>query len=220
MSRTALISIVFKSSKPPASYSISVQPTDTIASIKTLLASQPTAPPADAQRLLLKGKALADGKLLKEYSIKDGDIVNLMVKPGFDWNPTKPTAAPPSPLSSPSFAPSPSSMDQKLSPALNSDAKPHKRGHQRIPSVVLSPSRSSENLAEKPMDITLTLDNTSPSLPSETLSTYHNTVAKPEFWERLHKFLKYVFTFVFRCCLDTMYVQIRIPKGWRCSSRV
>jgi len=190
---SASISVVFKSLKPPASYSISIQPTDTIASIKAFLASQPTAPPADVQRLLLKGKALADNKLLKEYNIKDGDIVNLMVKPGFVWDPTKPAAAPaatPSPLPSPLLSPSPSSIDQKLSPTSNSDVKPAKKGHQRIPSVVLSPSPSSENLREKPMDITLTLDNTSPSLPSESLSTYHNTVAKPEFWERLHTFLR------------------------------
>ena len=40
--------------------------------MKTQFAAEPSAPPADAQRLLFKGKALADGKLLKEYNnIKD-----------------------------------------------------------------------------------------------------------------------------------------------------
>ena len=34
----------------------------------------------------MKGKALADSKLLKEYSVKDGDTVNLMVKAGVEWN--------------------------------------------------------------------------------------------------------------------------------------
>ncbi|KAJ7275594.1 hypothetical protein C8J57DRAFT_1177257, partial [Mycena rebaudengoi] len=37
-------------------------------------------PPADIQRLL-EGKALADNKLLREYSTKDGDTLNLLVKP-------------------------------------------------------------------------------------------------------------------------------------------
>ena len=60
-----------------------MQPTDTIQAIKAQLASEAGAPPADVQRLLLKGKALADAKLLKEYDVKDGDTVNLMVKPGF-----------------------------------------------------------------------------------------------------------------------------------------
>ncbi|KAG6868079.1 hypothetical protein C0993_007756 [Termitomyces sp. T159_Od127] len=72
---------------------------------------------------------------------------------------------------------------------------PHtpKRSHQRIPSVVLSPSPSGESqVAEK--DILLTLDNTSSSVAIESLSTYGQTVAKPEFWQHLYDFLKSEFT--------------------------
>jgi UV excision repair protein RAD23 len=74
--------------------------------------------------------------------------------------------------------------------------------HQRIPSVVLSPSPSNENLAqgEKPKEILLDLDAEasvplSPVLRDElTLSSsYHDTISKPEFWQRLLEFLEYVF---------------------------
>ncbi|KAF8962562.1 hypothetical protein BDZ97DRAFT_2021663 [Flammula alnicola] len=161
-SSSASISLVFKSLKPPASYTLLVEPTDTIAAIKAQLAAQPTAPPADVQRLLLKGKALADGKLLKEYTIKAGDTVNLMVKPGHHWDPTATTTT--------------ATAD-----------------HQRIPSVVLSPSPSSDSPGSVEKDIMLTLDAgvlPSPVTQPETMSTYHEVVANPEFWERLHAFLK------------------------------
>src|SRR5579863_8532091 len=84
----ATLQITFKSLKPPFSTTIPVSPTDPISTIKSQIAAQPCAPPADAQRLLLKGKALADAKLLKEYSVQDGDTINLMVKPGIEWDPT------------------------------------------------------------------------------------------------------------------------------------
>lgn len=163
----ASITLTFKSLKPPKSFTLPVQPTDTIQSIKSLLASQPHAPPADVQRLLLKGKALADAKLLKEYNIKDGDTVNLMIKPGHTWDPNAMTSVP--------------------KPSL---------GHVRIPSVVLSPSPSSLSPsaeADKPLDINLTLDTSSiptASAESATHSTYHATISQPEFWDRLHSFLR------------------------------
>lgn len=70
------------------------------------------------------------------------------------------------------------------------------QGHTRIPSVVLSPSPSSVSLAlesEKPQDINLTLDTSQIPVPAgATHSTYHATLAKPEFWERLKAFLRSV----------------------------
>lgn len=186
---SASISLVFKSLKPPASFTISVQHTDTISAIKAQLAAEPSAPSADAQRLLFKGKALADGKLLQEYNnIKDGDTVNLMIKPGYDWNPTATTTAS-------SLMPAPVPSNPFGSGTLDPEAhlKQGGRKHHRIPSVVLSPSpslESSSGVAEK--DIILTLDGG--ALPStnepDTMSTFHYTVAQPEFWERLHTFLK------------------------------
>jgi UV excision repair protein RAD23 len=167
-----------------------VQPTDTICDIKSQLASKPKAPPSDAQRLLLKGKALADGKLLKEYNIKDGDTVNLMVKPGFEWDLSKPAN-----VESSLFPPKENGSKLAMPSTPDSKADKPVRRHQRIPSVILSPSPSSESpTTEKPMDITLTLDTASIvlSLSGDEHSTYHTTVAQPGFWSRLHSFLQFV----------------------------
>ncbi|THG99464.1 hypothetical protein EW026_g2897 [Hermanssonia centrifuga] len=185
------ININIKSAKPAKSYALSVQVTDTIASIKSQLASEPGAPPVDVQRLLLKGKALADGKLLKEYDVKDGDTVNLMVKAGFQWDPS---AAPPT-STSPALEPTISTGSITLVP--ESAGSRSGRGHARIPSVVLSPSPSLTPMAdEKLMDIPLILDtsNIPPSLGSSPPDTpYHTTISQPVFWERLHVFLRSVF---------------------------
>lgn len=165
-----------------------MQPTDTIAQIKAQLAAVTGAPPADAQRLLLKGKALADGKLLREYAVKDGDTVNLMVKPGFDWDPTKPTASPTS--TSPPSEPERKVEAQTLLPG--TESKTTRGGHSRIPSVVLSPSPSlTPSPGEKLVDIPLILDTSSiPASPAAVSDTpYHTTIAQPEFWEKLYAFL-------------------------------
>jgi len=200
-SSSASISLVFKSLKPHATFTISVRLTDTISAIKTQLAAEPSAPPTDAQRLLFKGKALADGKLLKEYNnIKEGDTINLMVKPGYDWNttaittaPSPPVSASPLPASSSAPLPIPNSNSFE-SGSLRPDARLNQGGkrHQRIPSVMLSPSSSLESSGAGEKDIMLTIDpGVLPSpVQSENMSTYHQTMSQPEFWERLHVFLK------------------------------
>ena len=141
----------------------------------------------------MKGKALADGKLLKEYEVKDGDTLNLMVKPGFQWDPSKvasgaTTVTPPTPVGN--------TNSEELKPItlLPEPTRPT-RGHGRIPSVVLSPSPSLSALPdEKVVDIPLVLDTSNiPSSPTggpET--TYHTTISQPEFWEHLYTFLRYV----------------------------
>jgi len=115
---------------------------------------------------LLKGKALADAKLLKEYNIKDGDTINLMIKPGNTWNPnvmTAPDSISASPIPSVVLSPSPSSV---------------------IP--------SNEN--SKPLDINLTLDTSSiPTASSGATDTaYHATISDPAFWQELLKLLQSV----------------------------
>lgn len=178
MSAATSITLTFKSLKPPQSFDLPVQLTETIQSIKTLLASQPRAPPADVQRLLLKGKALADSKLLKEYNIKDGDTVNLMIKPGYNWDPN-------------------STITTNMTSSTKENKAPDslKLGHSRIPSVVLSPSPSAGSPSgepEKPLDINLTLDTSTIPTASETPahSTYHATMSEPGFWDRLYTFLR------------------------------
>lgn len=175
-----------------------MQPTDAISAIKAQLAAQPSAPPADAQRLLLKGKALADAKLLKEYTIKDGDTVNLMLKPGHDWDPTAPTPRTDTPMST-SPDSKPANPFGSLGGSLDPSSRPSKGGHgkhQRIPSLVLSPSPSSDTPGFVEKDIMLTLDAStlhSPVGPPETLSTYHEVVSDPAFWVRFYAFLGCVF---------------------------
>jgi len=192
---SASIVVIIKSLKPLKTFSITVQPTDTISSIKSHLASQPGAPPADTQRLLLRGKALADGKLLKEYQVKEGDTINLMVKPGYEWDPvagteTKKDPEDPAPeVAFPAMAHSPSPPPElKLVTST---------GHSRAPSIVLSPSPApsvgpSPSLESKPLDIPLVIDASTISTlaASEPPSSYHASIAKPEYWERLHAFLK------------------------------
>ncbi|KAG6829577.1 hypothetical protein H0H87_010866 [Tephrocybe sp. NHM501043] len=173
---------------PPVSFQLDVNPLDTIANIKAQLGANPTAPPAEAQRFLLKGKALADTMLLAQYYPKDNDTVTVAVKPGTNWDPTKPREIPsssPSPDTSTLAAEEPMSSTTLVSPV---PQQGQKRGHQRVPSVVLSPSPSGET-AEK--DILLTLDNTNPTTISvESLSTYGATIAQPDYWHQLYGFLK------------------------------
>jgi len=188
----AALQITFKSLKPPFSTTIPVSPADSISTIKDQIAAQPRAPPADAQRLLLKGKALADAKLLKEYSVQDGDTINLMVKPGVEWDPAKPQGQQSSSALRLSVAPPPATAS--LSPPGPPPEK--RRGHGRIPSVVLSPTPSSP--LEKPQDIqlvdedgfTLSTDMApEPTTPRQ--STYRTAVSQPEYWEKLLAFLRF-----------------------------
>ncbi|KAF8888520.1 hypothetical protein BD779DRAFT_1523311 [Infundibulicybe gibba] len=152
------LTLHIKSLKPPLSYTLALLPTDPVSALKARLAEQPGAPPAHAQRLLLRGKALADTKLLREYPLADGDTLNLAVKPNSARLP-RPTAR----------------VSQ----------------HQRIPSVVLSPSPSSEappGAVER--DITLTLDAATPPAMPDELDAYHRVVASPAFWTRVKAFLE------------------------------
>lgn len=187
-STSTSLTLTFKSLKPPAAYTLAVHPTDSIQAVKERLAAQPNGPPVAAQRLLLKGKALADAKLVKEYPLADGDTVNLVLK------------AIPAPVdkdiamadATPSAAATAKPPTLTLDPPLATSTGP--RRHTRIPSVVLSPSPSSESPAASVNDITLTLDaDHDGGLPSEELSAYHVALAEPEFWEKLLAFLRYVF---------------------------
>ncbi|KAG1729131.1 hypothetical protein EDB19DRAFT_1939123 [Suillus lakei] len=187
----ASISITFKSTKPPQSFTLAVQPTDTVSEVKALLASQPNAPSAEAQRLLLKGKALADAKLLKEYGVKEGDTINLMLKPGFEWDPTKAPSSDTSPVKmKPSNLPEIQTPQPKL-------ATGHR--HTRTPSIVLSPSPSIVSLEPegKPHDIDLTLDTSllpTASISRAARSSYQTVISEPPFWDRLYSFLRTEFS--------------------------
>ena len=179
---------MIKSLKPPKTYTLAVQSSDTIADIKSYLASQSGAPPVDVQRLLLKGKALVDTKLLKEYNIKDGDTVNLMVKPGYDWNQSvqPPKLQIPAPQSEP--------LAEPPSTTLEPGSKPER--HRRVPSVILSPSPNTLTPLREgtPVDVALSLDD-GDILPAHTPQTpYQNVISSPNFWSDLLDFLRSVET--------------------------
>ncbi|BGP16156.1 hypothetical protein JCM10213_006091 [Rhodosporidiobolus nylandii] len=74
------ITLTVKSLKPPLTFTLSARPTSTIGDLKAQLArAESAAPPAEAQRWILKGKAMGDSKLLKEFPVEEGSTVNLMV---------------------------------------------------------------------------------------------------------------------------------------------
>ncbi|KAJ7840582.1 hypothetical protein B0H13DRAFT_2100786 [Mycena leptocephala] len=171
-STSTSLTLTFKSLKPPAAYTLAVHPTDSIQAVKERLAAQPNGPPVAAQRLLLKGKALADAKLVKEYP-SPTETQSILYCHGRRHTFRRRYCSTTHP-----YARSP----------LATSTGP--RRHTRIPSVVLSPSPSSESPAASVNDITLTLDaDHDGGLPSEELSAYHVALAEPEFWEKLLAFL-------------------------------
>ena len=80
------LALEIKCSKPPLSFSLDCSTTSTIAVLKQQLRKeQSTAPLADDQRWLLKGKVMADTKLLRDYDVTGP--INLMLKPGATYPP-------------------------------------------------------------------------------------------------------------------------------------
>lgn len=127
-----------------------IHPADSILSLKNLLSSQsadssPLAGSAPAnQRLLLKGKALLDSKLVKDYEIKDGSVITVMM--------SAPKQAPPAiqataagsadvVMASPAVENSANETSTILiSPSLGATNTGHKRRVSDIPAVTLSPA--------------------------------------------------------------------------------
>jgi len=140
---------------------------------------------------------LADAKLLKEYNVQDGGTINLMVKPGVEWDPVaKPKELPSLLLPGAGVPPlQETEILASLKPSPLETEKEKKRGHSRIPSVVLSTPASP---LEKPQDIQLvdgdgfTLSTDMPTEPSIPQSTYRTAVSQPEYWQTLLSFLRFV----------------------------
>ncbi|GJN89376.1 hypothetical protein Rhopal_002356-T1 [Rhodotorula paludigena] len=108
------VALTVKSIKPALTFSLAARPTATIADLKAQLYAAEQgkgAPTPEAQRWILKGKAMGDTKLLKEFAVEDGTVVNLMV--------TKPTAPAASSAPAPSSTPAaPSLVPAASVPAL------------------------------------------------------------------------------------------------------
>ncbi|EJU02471.1 hypothetical protein DACRYDRAFT_94755 [Dacryopinax primogenitus] len=189
-SESETITITIKSFKPALSFSVSLSPLDPISQLKHQLALHPRAPPTDAQRLLLKGKALVDARLVKEYDITEGSTVMLMVKPGYEWTQAKPDDNPME-IDTP---PPPPGRSSTLSP-----------GNQPIPTLTLSteiPSRPPTPSGPTPPPqlhtVPINTDILTASIPSTspdagTPAKYHQTISSKSFWTRLYGFLRLQF---------------------------
>ncbi|KPV75589.1 uncharacterized protein RHOBADRAFT_53552 [Rhodotorula graminis WP1] len=161
----ATVKLTVKSLKPALSFTLAARPTATVADLKKqLAAAEKDAPAPEQQRWILKGKAMGDGKLLREFDVQDGAVVNLMI--------TKAPAAAAAPSSSTASAASPSSPG--------------------VPALTLSePSTSSSSTAPqvslaKDLDaLPLSTSSTSPAHPEHAgLSpAFLSSVASPALWQ-------------------------------------
>ncbi|GAA5851727.1 hypothetical protein JCM9279_004385 [Rhodotorula babjevae] len=159
------VKLTVKSLKPALSFTLAARPTATVADLKKqLAAAEKDAPAPEQQRWILKGKAMGDGKLLREFEVQDGAVVNLMITKA-------PAAAPPSSSTSTAAA-SPSSPG--------------------VPALTLSePSTSSSSnppqvsLAKDLDALPLSTSSTSPAHPEHAgLSpAFLSTVASPALWQ-------------------------------------
>ncbi|ORY25259.1 hypothetical protein BCR39DRAFT_561162 [Naematelia encephala] len=159
------VSVTVKSLKPPLSFNVTAQLTDTVADLKTLVSkSSSSAPSPDSQRLLLKGKALIDTKLLKEYDIESGATIHLMVKA------STPAPAPPP-------APAPHKPSHASSASIDGP-----------PTLTITTSVDASSSPGTEMPLT-NMDTSAPPLgpqPQVSSAAFHNTVADPQFWQRIH----------------------------------
>ncbi|KIM28006.1 hypothetical protein M408DRAFT_8965 [Serendipita vermifera MAFF 305830] len=157
-----VLNVTFKSLKPAYSVTLPIQPADNIQALKSTLTSQASSPLTNSTlRLLLKGKALLDSKLVKDYDIKDGSVINVMA-----------TAAPPSAPAPPANAsmdlsaadrdPVPAAASPNLgatSPSLSAGGPPgHKRRISDIPAVTLSPAGTPAATTPLLQPVSLTAD--------------------------------------------------------------
>ncbi|KAK8861309.1 hypothetical protein IAR55_002128 [Kwoniella newhampshirensis] len=162
------ISVTVKSLKPSLTIPITIQTTDTVSDLKDAVAkSSSSAPAAESQRLLLKGKALTDTKLLKEYNIESGATIHLMIK--------APTTVP-----SATASPALTSSEATFPPPTSTSPAP--------PALTITTSLDSSSTAGTQMPLTLA-DQVGPPLgpqPQVSSATFHTTIADPLFWQKIH----------------------------------
>ena len=166
-----------KSLKPALSFVVKIAPSDSIQQLKANVASSSsTAPKPEFQRLLLKGKALADAKLVKEYGIAEGAVVNMVLKPGWDDMPKTGSELGGDPTSTGVSIPKEPVPPPGAIPSLTiSDADPAAEG-------------TTSTAAFPPRPVT-TLDISNPATgpgPSNSTAEFHNTIADPEFWRKVY----------------------------------
>ncbi|KAK6906913.1 hypothetical protein I203_100902 [Kwoniella mangroviensis CBS 8507] len=154
------VTITIKCLKPSLTLPITANLTDTVTDLKSQIAkSAASAPSADSQRLLLKGKALTDTKLLKEYDIKDGAILHLMVKVATTKELTSDEAT-------------------FTAPSSTSPAPP-----------ALTITTSIDGIEPGTSMPLTNIDSAAPPLgpqPQVSSASFHQTIADPQFWQKIH----------------------------------
>lgn len=181
------IALTIKSLKPPLTYPLTgVSLRDPISSLKAELERQhPTAPPSSHQRLLLKGKALADERLLGDYPIEEGTVIMLSIKPGFV--PPPPVASSTSTDASAAIPPTtPDSAALPPSVPTTTAGSPSFSPSSSVPKLTLSTDFGSTDV---PMSVA-ELATSNISSPHPTDASYHAVVKDVEFWEHLLSFLQ------------------------------
>lgn len=170
-------SLTVKSLKPALSFPVKIAPSDSIQQLKaTVASSSSTAPKPEFQRLLLKGKALADAKLVKEYGITGGAVVNMVLKPGWDDVPKAGSELGGDPTSTGATITKEPVPPPGAIPSLTiSDADPAAEG-----------TTSTSAFPPRPVT-TLDISNSAggPGLSNST-SEFHNTIADPDFWKKVY----------------------------------
>jgi hypothetical protein len=154
---------------------------------------------------LLKGKALQDNKLVKDYDIPDGAIITIMSKPA-PARAAEQAAEPPTPEVS-GLAPSPSAQADASGGSPGGNPR-HQRKLSDIPAVILSPAGTPgqttpllagqslplpPNPSYSPTHTQIPLDLNAFPIPSPNtpeLTPRQAVLASPEFWEGLNAFLQ------------------------------
>ena len=163
-STETVYNLTIKSLKPPLALALAASPTATIGDLKARLAEQypGQAPAAETQRWILKGKAMGDNKLLKEFAVAPKDtVINLMITKAAPpsapslRSPAPAAAADPEDVAAPRAPPSPKSPKSPTNiPELTLSEPDPVTGHARRSSVSLTnfdlPLSSSPTQAEHP----------------------------------------------------------------------
>ncbi|GAA5962066.1 hypothetical protein JCM8115_002903 [Rhodotorula mucilaginosa] len=179
-STETVYNLTIKSLKPPLALALAASPTATIGDLKARLAEQypGQAPAAETQRWILKGKAMGDNKLLKEFAVAPKDtVINLMI-----------TKVPPSAPSLRSPAAAAAATDPEDVAAAAPRAPPSPKSPTNIPELTLSEPdpvtgharRSSVSLTN--FDLPLSSSPTQSEHPSGESSSLLAGVAATDFW--------------------------------------
>lgn len=169
---------------------VSLAASATILDLKQLVSAKSSdkgvaAPPADYQRLLFKGKALVDARMIKEYDLA-GAVVNLVMKPGWDKAaaaaPAGPSTAGSAGLSKDTSDGIPALTISQADPSAENTSSSASLPARPLTTLDISPTAS----ANVPSGSTSQPLTGGPSLEN-TSAQFHHTIADPQFWQKVYE---------------------------------